>query len=69
VLPENAMEQASVNQIYRLDQSPSAQAERLRRKPAARWLGSGATSCSAERGKLKTHPVCRNGLHLLTSGR
>jgi hypothetical protein len=29
---ENAMEQASVNQIYRLDQSPSAQAERLRKE-------------------------------------
>jgi hypothetical protein len=26
------MEQASLNQIYRLDQSPSAQAERLRKE-------------------------------------
>jgi len=58
------MARASANQIYRLDQSPSAQAERIRNEPSARRLGFGVTSCSAERGKLKPHPTCRSGLRL-----
>ena len=34
------------------------------RKLAACRLGFGVTSCSAERGKLKPHPMCRSGLRL-----
>ena len=34
------------------------------RKLAAHRPGFGATSCSAERGKLKPHPMCRSGLRL-----
>ena len=37
------MEQASFNQMYRFDQSPSAQAERLRKETAARRLEFGVT--------------------------
>jgi hypothetical protein len=56
------MEQASFNQIS-IRARPHKQ-NGYARKLAARRLGFGVTSCSAGRGKLKSHPMCKSGLRL-----